>query len=236
MCTPLTRSLTGAGDHVELDDLLSPLKKMKSFRSLQKRLVSASLSFTVCATDEIYLTRTYDPWVQVVACMCAQVHTATSTVHGCVANYVHVCLIVASAACACACACVNVHWMRYSPSSPAQKLVQEDSSKLEAPLPKVHADRVSPTASSRTTLLMSTGCLVYAAQHQYTLLYTNTGGVYSTVLRIQPTLQTMLPLKQRDHVKCYVLFCVHSFSAVQRIRRCPNRCLSGCQPSRGTEK
>lgn len=157
MCTPLTRSLTGAGDHVELDDLLSPLKKMKSFRSLQKRLVSASLSFTVCATDEIYLTRTYDPWVQVVACMCAQVHTATSTVHGCVANYVHVCLIVASAACACACACVNVHWMRYSPSSPAQKLVQEDSSKLEAPLPKVHADRVSPTASSRTTLLMSTG-------------------------------------------------------------------------------
>ena len=43
-----THSFTGAGNQVDLDDLLSPLKKMKSFRSLQKRLVSPSLVPTVC--------------------------------------------------------------------------------------------------------------------------------------------------------------------------------------------
>ena len=55
MCTSpkycaLHHLLTGAGDQVELDDLLSPLKKMKSFRSLQKRLVSPSVNLTISMT------------------------------------------------------------------------------------------------------------------------------------------------------------------------------------------
>ena len=97
----LHRSLTGAGDQVELDDLLSPLKKMKSFKSLQKRLVSPSVNLIVC------MTHTYDPWVQVVVCLCVQQRThGTSAVYECVVDCVHVCLLVASAAvCPCRCLC-----------------------------------------------------------------------------------------------------------------------------------
>ena len=85
-------------------------------------------------------------------CLCVQVCTnGTSAVYECVVDCVHVCLMVASVAvCPCRCLC-ECKLNEALSSSPPQKVVQEGSSKLEAPLPKVHADRVRTIG--RTMLL-----------------------------------------------------------------------------------
>ena len=105
MCVSLkcssTHSFSGAGNQVELDDLLSPLKKMKSFRSLQKRLVSPSLDLTVCLIDTKYTH------MHMYICSMSEgvgVNVSTSTYRhtGTIACCVFVCMR------ACVCACVRV--------------------------------------------------------------------------------------------------------------------------------